>query len=159
MSIRSASTMLGIALVGVSGGWAIAKDDDAPAEPARDRGVVTERVGFQADADVEARPILRIGGLTLRAWCTDHGPRTGSYLSVAAETAVDDAIIGSSFIQKKGARSLRVHLRPARLRSQLWALGLHRLEPRQDVGDAQLLAARRRAIDDCLSHRPDDSAG
>jgi len=102
MGARSVSTMLGIALVGASGGWAIAKNDDAPAELARDRGVVTEPVSFQADAGVEARPILRIGGLTLRAWCTDHGPRTGSYLSVAAETAIDDAIIGSSFIQKIG---------------------------------------------------------
>lgn len=65
--------------------------------------VVIEPVAFQADGGVAGEPILELGGLTLRAWCHDYG-RGQVYLSVSAETAVDDhAVAAVSFGQKKGA--------------------------------------------------------
>jgi hypothetical protein len=61
--------------------------------------VVIEPVAFQSDGGVAAEPVLELGGLTLRAGCHDYG-RGQVYLSVSAETAVDDAVGAVSFDQK-----------------------------------------------------------
>lgn len=64
--------------------------------------VVIEPVAFRSDGGVAGEPVLELGGLTLRAWCHDYG-RGQVYLTVSAETAVDDAVAAVSFDQKKGA--------------------------------------------------------
>lgn len=64
--------------------------------------VVIEPVAFESDGGVAGEPLLELGGLTLRAWCSDYG-RGQVYLTVTAETAVDNAVAAVSFEQRKGA--------------------------------------------------------
>ena len=60
-----------------------------------------EPVSFRADAGAKDQTILNLGGMSIVGSCVqavDFGP----YLSVAAETAVDDAAIAVSFTQRRG---------------------------------------------------------
>lgn len=74
------------ALAGVA--FAIGSGGDATDSSRASTGS-TSRVVFDANAGTKRR-ILSVGGLTLRASCTDYGPGR-TYLSVAARTSVNNA--------------------------------------------------------------------
>lgn len=112
MPVKRTVLLVGIALAGAAAGWAIARGDSSASEQDESNHAVVERVSFQADGGAGDEPILKLGGLTLRAACADQGQRTGTQLSVSAESAYDDAVIGSSFIQDRGSHQPYAFLLP-----------------------------------------------
>lgn len=65
---------------------------------------MTKPLVFYASAGDSDDSILSLGGLTVSGSCRDHGGRVDPpILSVTASTAFDDAMIGVSFTQRRGA--------------------------------------------------------
>jgi hypothetical protein len=58
----------------------------------------TERVSFQGETGTKHEQIASVGGLTITGSCKNHEGKP--FLSVAAETAVDNAVISSDFDQE-----------------------------------------------------------
>lgn len=58
-------------------------------------------VRFQARAGTDRTRILSLGGLTLLGTCRRHPPNPTPFLSVAAKTSVDNAVISSHFGQQR----------------------------------------------------------
>ncbi len=57
---------------------------------AADAGTTTRAVRFEANAGTRNKRILDLGGLVIRASCTDYG-RGRTYLSVATKTKINNA--------------------------------------------------------------------
>lgn len=67
-------------------------------------GSMTKPLVFYASAGDSDDSILSLGGLTVSGSCRDLGGRVDPpILSVTASTAVDDAMVGVSFTQRRGA--------------------------------------------------------
>lgn len=89
--------------VGLSAGAVLLTADGSSDIGSPTSAHLTEPVVFYANAGEKDDAILSLGGLTVSGSCRDYGPRTdGPYLSMTARTAVDDAMIGVSFVQRKG---------------------------------------------------------
>lgn len=73
-------------VVGVASG----RDNKEAASPAGAQDIHSVRVAFHADAGVKNKRILNLGGLAVRASCTDYGAGR-IYLGVGAKTQIQNA--------------------------------------------------------------------
>jgi hypothetical protein len=70
---------------------------------AADTGAATQAVNFEANAGTRNKRILDLGGLLIRASCTDYG-KGRTYLSVAAKTKINNAAKAVVLSQRHAGR-------------------------------------------------------
>lgn len=70
---------------------------------AADTGTATQAVRFEANAGTRNQRILDLGGLVIRASCTDYG-KGRTYLSVAAKTKINNAAKAVVLSQRRAGR-------------------------------------------------------
>ena len=88
MGSRSILSLLGLAAAGLIAAGCGSGDSSA----------TTQRIVFKSGTGTENERVLSVNGLTLLASCKNNAGQT--LLAVAAETAVDNAVISSHFGQK-----------------------------------------------------------